>query len=184
MDITTVLSESMRDVSISQDGISDIFSSVWQESGLTIIVSLILLILSAIFIVRNMRKSKVKNSIKNEIRVYMKEKYEYSGNVCVVRNGISYSRGNRSVVFNIPIDHPFPFTTFHLVVNRLSRHSPKGTFKDGISFLRISLNTCERLICAKLSTLLAMKITKKCSAKKRLNFCSETDSAPKTLHTF
>ncbi len=104
MDITTVLSESMRDVSISQDGISDIFSSVWQESGLTIIVSLILLILSAIFIVRNMRKSKVKNSIKNEIRVYMKEKYEYSGNVCVVRNGISYSRGNRSVVFDIPID--------------------------------------------------------------------------------
>ena len=65
MDITAVLSESMRDVSISQDEISDIFSSVWQESGLTIIVSLILLILSAIFIVRNMRKSKVKNSIKN-----------------------------------------------------------------------------------------------------------------------
>ena len=104
MDITTVLSESMRDVSISQDEISDIFSSVWQESGLTIIVSLILLILSAIFIVRNMRKSKAKNSIKNEIRGYMKEKYEYSGNVCVVRNGISYSRGNRSVVFDIPID--------------------------------------------------------------------------------
>ena len=104
MDITTVLSESMRDVSISQDEISDIFSSVWQESGLTIIVSLILLILSAIFTVRNMRKSKVKNSIKNEIRGDMKEKYEYSGNVCVVRNGISYSRGNRSVVFDIPID--------------------------------------------------------------------------------
>lgn len=104
MDITTALSESVSDISVSPEEIPDILSSVWQESGLTIIVSLILLILSAIFIVRNMRKSKAGNSFRNEIREYTKEKYVYSGNVCVTRNGISYSRGNRSVVFDIPID--------------------------------------------------------------------------------
>lgn len=63
------------------------------------------------------------------------------GNTRHVNNGlqIPIPFHDQLHVFNIPIDHPFPFTTFHLMMNRLSRHPPKGTFKNGCKHLDLVL---------------------------------------------
>ena len=69
------------------------------------------------------------------------------GNPRLVNNSlqIPVSFHDQSHVFNIPIDHLSPFTTFHLVMNRLSRHPPKGAFKDGSKHLNLVFVKAQRL---------------------------------------
>lgn len=72
-------------------------------------IALILLIIVIILNCRVIKKRKIKNKyrLQNEINDYLsigqKQTYRYSGNVAITSSGISYSRGNKRILFDIPI---------------------------------------------------------------------------------
>lgn len=91
---------------IESEDLSDIIPIVLEESGVTIVLSFILFVIFIIFVKRSTKKTNTVDNLKKEISGYMTsvEKHNYSGNILVLSNGISYSRGNKIIVFDIPIE--------------------------------------------------------------------------------
>lgn len=92
--------------SVSGDSIADAFSMAFSEGGVTMIVALVIITLLIVIIFRSSKKKSRTQNIKEEISGYIKssEPHRYNGNVRVLPEGISYSRGNRSITLSIKVN--------------------------------------------------------------------------------
>lgn len=92
--------------SVSGDSLADAFSIAFSESGAAMIVALVIITLLIVIIFKSSKKKSRTQNLKEEISGYIKrpEPHRYNGNVRVLSDGISYSRGNRNVTFNIKVD--------------------------------------------------------------------------------
>lgn len=92
--------------SVSGDSIADAFSTAFSESGTAMIVALVIITLLIVIIFKSSKKKSGMQNVKEEISGYIKssEPHKYNGNVRILPEGISYSRGSRNIIFSIKVD--------------------------------------------------------------------------------
>lgn len=109
---------------IGEEGeLSSAFSSAFQNSGWAMIACLILIIILIIILIKNNKNKKKRPTFKDELQGYVNaaQKHQYSGFVTVSTQGISYSRGNKKILFDIPIEKEMflaPFMVDNWFLNR------------------------------------------------------------------
>jgi len=106
-----------------EGGLSTAFSNAFQNSGWAMIVCLILVIILIIILIKNNKTKKKRPTFKDELQGYVNaaQKHQYSGFVTLSTQGISYSRGNNKIIFDIPIEKNMflaPFMVDDWFVNR------------------------------------------------------------------
>lgn len=150
MSTTLLSSEQISEVKISSDEISEAVSTAFSESGYVMLISLALLIILIAFVFRNRKKRNTKQALSDEIRSYFtREEHRYCGNVCILQNGISYSRGNKSVAFpNVKVTketYLAPWMVEEWFENRnYNAHEAELIISDIANYLKTA-NVCKKV---------------------------------------
>ncbi len=135
-------------VTISYASSTDEIISSLAESAPMMFIILLLFIIFVVWMKKATKKIYKKNSFRDELMSYAQghEKHEYSGNVSVNTNGITYSRGNNSKLFKIPIQketYLAPFMVDDWFENRNYNHREAEIIIKDISQYLIDNKICK-----------------------------------------
>ena len=101
-----IMESEVQEIFENKDDVLKALQDMLKDNGIVIAGSLVLLVVLIVFVVRSNKKKDKIGELKNEINGYMKSAlpYEYSGIIAFNSGKISYSRGNKSVMFDVPVD--------------------------------------------------------------------------------
>ena len=101
-----LLESEAQEILENKDDVSDAIQGTLKDNGIVIAGSLVLLMVLVVFIIRSSKKKDKIGELKSEINGYMKlsSPYEYSGIISFNSGKIYYSRGNKSIMFDVPVD--------------------------------------------------------------------------------
>ena len=101
-----IMESEAQEILENKDDVLKALQDMLKDNGIVIAGSLVLLVVLIVFVVRSNKKKDKIGELKSEINGYMKSAlpYEYSGIIAFNSGKISYSRGNKSVMFDVPVD--------------------------------------------------------------------------------
>lgn len=101
-----IMESEAQEILENKDDISKALQDMLKDNGIVIAGSLVLLVVLIVFVVRSNKKKDKIGELKSEINSYMKSAlpHEYSGIISFNSGKISYSRGNKSIMFDVPVD--------------------------------------------------------------------------------